>query len=252
VSNQDWGVGGNDYLWASLFLDVSEYNASVPWTGGVNLTTLRLAELRSLAWADWLTSTGNGSFCLNRTMTGTATGLPMMPYVRDTRRSVGLDGFRLMWPQLVGVPPPSGEAPAPGPPPAQPTGWRFYDVVGIGDYFYADSHLLAPSSGCSYPAYLANATLLPYYLPFRALLNGGASNLLVAGKTMAQTFHANSATRLHPVEWASGTAAGAAAAWMVTAGVATTAAALARVAELQALLVSPVVGTPLEWTFPAA
>ncbi|HEX5102742.1 MAG TPA: FAD-dependent oxidoreductase, partial [Pirellulaceae bacterium] len=32
-------------------------------------------------------------------------------------------------------------------------------------------------------------------------------NLLVAGKTMAQTFLANSATRLHPIDWSTGTAA---------------------------------------------
>ncbi len=28
--------------------------------------------------------------------------------------------------------------------------------------------------------------------------------MLVAGKTMAQTFKANAATRLHPVEWTTG------------------------------------------------
>ena len=38
------------------------------------------------------------------------------------------------------------------------------------------------------------------------------------GETMAQTFHANAATRLHSVEWHSGTAPGVAAALMVENG----------------------------------
>ena len=41
----------------------------------------------------------------------------------------------------------------------------------------------------------------PYYIPLRALMVGGAPNLLAAGKTMSQSFHANSNTRLHPSEW---------------------------------------------------
>ena len=41
-----------------------------------------------------------------------------------------------------------------------------------------------------------------------------APNLLVAGKAMATSFLTNSVTRLHPNEWASGTAAGVAAAMM--------------------------------------
>ena len=46
-----------------------------------------------------------------------------------------------------------------------------------------------------YPDYVAVHDTKPYYIPFRALTVGGAPNLLVAGKTMSQTFHASSATR---------------------------------------------------------
>ena len=46
----------------------------------------------------------------------------------------------------------------------------------------------------------------PFYIPLRALLVGGAPNLLVAGKTMSQSFHASASTRLHPSEWTSGAA----------------------------------------------
>ena len=71
---------------------------------------------------------------------------------------------------------------------------------------------LARTAG-TLPPYVADpAPSKPYYIPFRALTSDGADNLLVAGKTMATTFSANSATRLHPEEWSSGVAAGAAAA----------------------------------------
>lgn len=43
---------------------------------------------------------------------------------------------------------------------------------------------------------------------FRSLTNAKYDNLLVAGKTIAQSFLVNAATRLHPVEWSSGTGAG--------------------------------------------
>ena len=110
-----------------------------------------------------------------------------MPYVRDTRRSVGLDGFVLRSADLAAA-------------------TRFPDRVAIGDYIYFDVHGL---QGCEPPTFPASP-LQPYYLPLRALTTStaDAANLLVAGKTMAQTQAANAATRLHPVEWASGTAAG--------------------------------------------
>ena len=90
--------------------------------------------------------------------------------------------------------------------------------------------------------------MLPYYLPFRALTVQGAPNLLVAGKTMAQSFYANAATRLHPEEWASGLAAGAAAALMRQRGW-TSAQALEGIEEVRAAVVAQ--GGVLNWTLPA-
>ena len=46
-----------------------------------------------------------------------------------------------------------------------------------------------------------------------------APNVFLAGKTMAQTQAANAGTRLQPVEWAMGVAAGVAAAHAVARGV---------------------------------
>ena len=66
---------------------------------------------------------------------------------------------------------------------------------------------------------------------------------------MATTFHANSATRLHPSEWSSGVAAGAAATLMVGNSW-TTAQVLDNVKTLQALVQAAPLKQPLEWTFP--
>jgi hypothetical protein len=50
--------------------------------------------------------------------------------------------------------------------------------------------------------------MLYNYVPLRAMTNRDIDNLIVIGKTMAQTFLANSATRLHPVEFSIGQATG--------------------------------------------
>jgi hypothetical protein len=63
---------------------------------------------------------------------------------------------------------------------------------------------------------------------------------------MAQSFLANSATRLHPIEWSSGTACGIAAAEMARTG-RTSTQLLADVAALQALVKEK---TPIDWTLP--
>jgi uncharacterized protein YfiM (DUF2279 family) len=66
------------------------------------------------------------------------------------------------------------------------------------------------------PAHIlsANHAPMPFTLALRAHTNKTVSNLLVAGKTMAQTFLVNAATRLHPIEFASGTGAGVLASYM--------------------------------------
>ncbi len=69
---------------------------------------------------------------------------------------------------------------------------------------------------------------------------------------MAQSFLANAATRLHPTEWSTGVAAGAAAVLMTqhaTDWTRGTEDMLLHVRELQDILESPAVGSPLHWTF---
>jgi hypothetical protein len=104
---------------------------------------------------------------------------------------------------------------------------------------------------CTYPEYILTRDkpkILPYYFPFRALTLQDGPNVLVAGKSLAQTFLANGATRLHPEEWTTGTAAGAAASLMVNSGWDNTATVMTHIDVLQALLSSEAVDLPQRWT----
>jgi len=170
---------------------------------------------------------------MNRTTSGTLHGLSKMVYWRDTRRAVGVGGFKLLHTELrdtLGL-----------------TGTPFFDSVALGDYNDDTHHLTA--SVCTYPAYMdgRGQGAKPYFIPFRALMVGGAPNVLAAGKLMAQSFHANSNTRLHPSEWTSGVAAGGAAVLMARRGW-NSSEALTHIDEVRAFLNSSAVGQPLNWT----
>jgi hypothetical protein len=120
-----------------------------------------------------------------------------VPYIRDTRRSIGVDDFVMKY---------EGEA---------EIGKKYSDSIAVGAYV-PDVHS-TKNAGCSMPAHVnskSGSHPAGFYLSLRAHTNKDVENLLVAGKTMAQTFLLNAATRLHPIEFASGTGAGVAAAVM--------------------------------------
>jgi hypothetical protein len=210
LSLQNWGFsldlmqGGNDYPFGYLFKNRADTLAEIDdWTGGIDLNVLAAAEQRALAWHTWFKNAAPPGIdprqiVLARHVLGTGHGLSKLPYIRDTRRSVGIGGFTLAITDLT------YDASQP-----QPIGKVFDDRVAIGAYA-ADIH---PLANCDYPDFMKlERQVLPFTIPLRALTNDSYGNLLVAGKTMAQDFLANSATRLHPIEWSSGTAAGVAAA----------------------------------------
>ncbi len=231
-SLQNWNPG-NDYAYGYL-LQSRAATQGADWTGGVDLSVLAGAERHAYGWYYWFKQrepNGLGNrITLDRTVLGSRTGLSKFPYLRDTRRSVGLEGFVLASGHL------RGEASA-------LTGTPFADRIAIGAYAL-DIH---PLKTCSLPAYAlgGGSEPLPFYLPFRALTNRDVENLLVAGKTMAQSFVANAATRLQPIEWTTGIGAGAAAAHMVLANLASTRDALANIAAIQTRIRKH---APLEWT----
>jgi hypothetical protein len=112
--------------------------------------------------------------------------------------------------------------------------------VGIGSYA-SDVHPTRISQGISpHPEQPA-----PFYIPYRALASKNVRNLLAAGKNMAASYVTNSAYRLHPIEWASGTAAGAAAVLMHTKGLDN--AALLFPAALRELQETVATISPIHW-----
>lgn len=224
VSNQNWNPG-NDYPFAYLFKSKADAAAERgDWRGGVDFAAMAGAERHAYGWHTYLKQQAGplaNRLKIDRTIFGTGHGLSKLPYIRDTRRSVGLGGFLMTANDITGAP-------------GAKTGTPFYDRVALGAYA-VDVHGL--SNGCSYPAFIDRYTsihdTLPYFVPFRALTNAAVTNLLVAGKTMAQSFVVNAATRLHPIEWSSGSAAGVAAAHMARYSIGSEL-ALQSVADIQA------------------
>ncbi len=240
VSMQNW-YPGNDYPYGSMYLDKATAAAQTSdWQGGVNVAELARAEKHAIAWyffmkenrpatIPWDTHYLHGGDALN--MMGTSTGLSKYPYIRGTRRIVGLSNFRLMERYFVDT----ASASYPG-----GTSFRFYDSVGIGNYA-ADVHPTRVSTGLS-PSRHRPA---PFYIPYRCLGSVNVRNLLVGGKTIAGTFITNSAYRLHPIEWAIGSAAGAAAGMMAVQG--STNYDLLEIASLRFLQNQVVKNSPISW-----
>lgn len=202
ISMQNWNPG-NDFPYGYLFLNKKQTLAQKEnWLGGVDISVLKAAERHSIGWYYYFKSKASENtrkrIARAWNVFGTGTGLSKMPYLRDTRRSIGINDFVLKFTDLAAVDT------------KDVTGEQFSDRVGIGSYV-ADFHGL---NTCKLPSYMNKSNTLPFFIPFRALTNKAFDNLLVAGKTMAQSFHANAATRLHPIEWHSGIAAGVAAAHM--------------------------------------
>ncbi|KAA0159782.1 hypothetical protein FNF28_05692 [Cafeteria roenbergensis] len=213
---------GNDLDTAYVPLPADLVRAERPWQGGLNLTALRMLEDRAFGYFHYVRSSApdpawTPRLTMDRNASGTQHGLSKFIYLRDTRRGFGLPaggtglGFRLMYYDLS-----QRNASAKGVPSVRPA-----DAVGIQVY-NDDCHRLAPSV-CSLPGYMAEHDTRPFWLPARMLLQRGAPNLLLAGKTAAQTFHANGAVRLHPGEWTMGVASGAAAVLFVRGRMADTA-----------------------------
>lgn len=251
ISNQNLN---NDYLSGYMFVPfedaLAEVQSNEGWRGGLNLTSLNGAEQRSYGWYHYLvnissaTEDVNANFLsINTSQVGTQHMLTKMPYLRDTRRvQYGIDDFRLTYSDLNYSNPEDNGA----------TAMHFDDTIGIGVYHYADIHGLN-SGVCAnpYPSYITCCShpLKPYYIPFRSITSKEVDNILVSGKLIAQSFLANAGTRLHPIEWATGTAAGAAAFLMITEGWNSTVQVYNNVKYLQSMLESDIIKSPLVWTF---
>jgi hypothetical protein len=205
VSMQNWNPG-NDYPYSSMWLTKAATSAQLAnWKGGMSTSTLQAAEKHAVAWyfymkanktPSWDTRLARGSDARN--YMGTPHGLAKFPYIRCGRRIVGLDNFRLEQRYFT----PAVASPA-------NTSFRFFDSVGIGNYA-ADVHPINGSTGVG----IFVSTPAPFHIPYRSLASANIRNLLVGGKNFAGTYGTNSAYRLHPIEWAMGSASGTAAGLM--------------------------------------
>ncbi len=129
---------------------------------------------------------------------GTADGLAMAPYIRESRR--------IRARHTICEPEVSARFR-----PGDNLGERYEDSVGIG-YYRIDLH---PSTGGD--NYI-DVPSLPFRIPLGALVPVRMENLLPAAKNIGTTHLTNGCYRLHPVEWNIGEAAGHLAAFCLERG----------------------------------
>lgn len=169
----------------------------IDYLGGNLLNTSRDDQLKhvaaarrlSLSMVHWLQHEaprpdgGHGwpQLRLRPDVTGTADGLAMAPYIRESRR------IRAMY---TVVEPDVSAACRPGENLAE----RYEDSVGIG-YYRIDLH---PTTGGDNYHDVAS---LPFRIPLGALVPVRMVNLLPAAKNIGTTHITNGCYRLHPVEW---------------------------------------------------
>ena len=170
--------------------------------------------------------TGYPELRLRREAMGTADGLAMFPYVRESRRIVARTTVRE---QDVSA--------------AFQSGARaefFSDSVGVG-WYPIDIHGVPGDVAVTGPT-------RPFQIPLGALIpKDGPDNLLAACKNIGTTHMTNGCYRLHPIEWNIGEAAGALAGYCVDEGVtpATVHSTPGHLAAYQRRLIDA--GMPLTW-----
>ena len=220
ISMINWNRGNDwTYMDPPLILNekkISESGQHQNWMGGLSLSSLRHAEEHALLFAEWLMETQESqSFPLTYLYgpdapMGTASGLSMMPYIREGRRILGRSAYGqyefMMREADIRV-----------------------DMRGARDFkptTIALTHYGIDMHGCRYrnwkesweasSAPVRDESLIkPIYIPLEALIPQEVDNLLIGGKSIAATHIVNASTRLHYGEWVVGGAAGATAGWLI-------------------------------------
>jgi len=190
----------NDY-WLGNLYDVAPEEAA---------RHLRRGRQLSLSLLYWLQTeaprpdggAGWKGLHLRPDITGTADGLAMCPYVRESRR---IQAEFTVLEHHVGT---EARMKLAGKLPDEVSAEAFPDSVGVGSY-RIDLH---PSSGGD--NYI-DVSSLPFQIPLGALIPKRVENLLPGCKNLGVTHITNGCYRLHPVEWNIGESAGALAAHCV-------------------------------------
>jgi FAD dependent oxidoreductase/S-layer homology domain len=164
---------------------------------------LRRAKLLALGFAYWLQhdvprdggGKGYPDLRLETSEVGSADGLSLYPYIRESRRILAVETIREQDISDVYQKGPRSK-------------W-FPNSVAIG-FYPIDIH------SCSKEDFTSGTK--PFQLPVGALVPVRIQNLLAASKDIGTTHITNGAYRLHPIEWAIGEAAGWLAALAVKSG----------------------------------
>lgn len=229
LSLQNWNPG-NDFPFGFPLLSPKQTEESLSnWQGGFQLNHLAEAETHALGWAKYLQSKASQNMTLDTVALGTSTGLSKYPYLRESRRSIGLKDF--VWKSKDIVLQTGNTLPKK---PAFPVGIGLYPI---------DIH----PQKCKFSTIsVKEYTVGPFYVPYEALTNHKYHNLVVAGKNLAQSFLVSSATRTQMIEWVTGVAAGVVASQIEESGYSTDL-AKQRKEQIQEAIAKV---SPIEWTRP--
>ena len=212
-NGNDWNLMNPSLILTDQQLEKSGQRRN--WLGGLSPIALNHAENHALLFARWLIQTqAQSKFPLtylygDKSLTGTASGLSMVPYIREGRRILGRQAYgqksfmmresdirsdmqgRDFGPSVIGV--------------------AHYDIDIHGCRY---RNWEAPGEANSAP--MKEYNVRPIQIPLESLIPQGVDNLLIGGKGIAVSHIVNASTRVHYSEWTIGGAAGATAGWLAT------------------------------------
>lgn len=235
ISLANWNPG-NDYPFRYIFKTKAQTTEEISdWKGGLSYTAISEAERHAIGFHEFFKSkalTEGKRIRMKTEGFQTATGLAKFPYIRDSRRSIGVDNFIL---SAANIRPET---------PQSLTGTQFKDRLALGAYVM-DFHPGICSTVA--PDYVKHTDdTLPYFIPLRAFTNRDVSNLILSGKNLAVSYAASSATRLHVPEFTSGIAAGSIASFMIKQNIKKTVDVIPFAKEIRGYINAQ--NSPTEWT----
>jgi hypothetical protein len=190
----NWPIHGNDYYIPILEMTHEERQIA-----------LQDAKNFTLQWIYFIqTEGGYKNLGIADGIFPTEDNLPMIPYIRESRRVVGVTTLRTQ--DIL-----------------NPYGFdaegRYRNAIAVGDY-PLDLHHERKPVGLEVDARTEDLPKIPSYsVPFGTMIPQKTNGLIVAEKSISTTHIVNGATRLQPVVILLGQAAGAAAALSVQKGV---------------------------------
>lgn len=170
------------------FIDKSAEEAARLLIRAKNISLSFLYWLHTEAPHDDGIGSGYPQFMLRKDILSSLDGLSLYPYIRESRRIKALTTIKET---DIGSQYFEGKRAR-----------NFSDSVGIGHY-PIDIHGRQEKGAAQQTS--------PFQIPYGALVPADADNILAACKNIGTTHITNGAYRLHPIEWAIGTACGAAA-----------------------------------------